>query len=61
METTIKISSGEKGWLRVRLPYAPERVAKIKTIAGRRWDGAEGLWLVPDGGAMAERLRALTR
>jgi hypothetical protein len=38
---SIQIKPGEAGRLIVLLPYTPERVAKIKTVAGRRWDSKE--------------------
>ncbi|HID87208.1 MAG TPA: integrase, partial [Anaerolineae bacterium] len=38
------------------LPYAPERVAKIKTIPGRRWHPEEKYWTVPRTDGMVERL-----
>jgi len=37
----IRIRPGESGRLIVVLPYAPERVEKIKTIPGRRWHSEE--------------------
>lgn len=37
----IQIKPGEVGRLIVRLPYTPERVAKLKTIDGRRWHPKE--------------------
>ena len=43
----IRIGPGEEGRLIVRVPYAPERVAKIKTLAGRRWHQQEQYWTVP--------------
>ncbi len=45
--------------LLVELPYSPERVAKIKTIAGRRWDPARRCWTVPDHDDAVARLKAL--
>ena len=33
----IVIRPGTEGRLIVLLPYSPERVAKIKSVAGRRW------------------------
>jgi len=33
---SIQIKPGEPGRLIVLLPYTPERVAKIKTVVGRR-------------------------
>lgn len=33
----IQIKPGEAGRLIVLVPYSPERVAKIKTVTGRRW------------------------
>jgi len=44
---TIQIREGEAERLIVLLPYTPERVAKIKTVAGRRWHQQEKHWTVP--------------
>jgi integron integrase len=44
---TIQIREGESGRLIVLLPYTPERVAKIKTVAGHRWHQQEKHWTVP--------------
>lgn len=43
----IRIRPGEDGQLIVQLPYAPDHVAKIKTVAGRRWHAREQYWTVP--------------
>ena len=43
----IRISPGEEGRLIVRVPYSPDRVAKIKTVDGRRWHQQEKHWTVP--------------
>ncbi len=43
----IQIRAGEEGRLIVRVPYSPDRVAKIKTIVGRRWHQQEKHWTVP--------------
>ncbi len=50
---------GENGRLIVRLPYSPERLAKIKTIAGRRWHDQEKYWTVPNEADMPARLTDL--
>ena len=55
----IRIGPGEKGRLIVILPYTPERVAKIRTVDGRRWDTALKHWTVPKSDDMPARLRAL--
>jgi len=47
-QSTIRVEPGEAGRLIVRLPYSPEGVAKIKSMAGRRWHGPEKYWSVPD-------------
>jgi integron integrase len=44
---TIQIREGEAERLIVLFPYTPERVAKIKTVAGRRWHQQEKHWTVP--------------
>lgn len=33
----------------MELPYAPDHVAKIKAVAGRRWHAKEQHWTVPQG------------
>lgn len=43
----IRIRPGEDGRLIVQLPYSPDHVAKIKTVAGRRWYDRERHWTVP--------------
>lgn len=55
----IQIKPEEAGRLIVLVPYAPERVAKIKTIAGRRWDPKERYWTVPHTEAALTDLLAL--
>jgi integron integrase len=43
----IQIKPGEPGRLIVLVPYFPELVAKMKTVAGRRWHQGEKYWTVP--------------
>lgn len=45
----IRVRPGEGGRLIVQIPYSPDQVAKIKTIAGRRWHAQERHWSVPQG------------
>lgn len=45
----IRIRPREDGQLIVQLPYSPDHVAKIKTVAGRRWHAKERYWTVPQG------------
>ncbi len=45
----IRIRPGEAGRLIVQLPYSPDHVAKIKTMAGRQWHAKERYWTVPKG------------
>lgn len=59
MAASIEIRPGDDGRLRVVLPYAPERVEKIKTIPGRRWDAGQKHWTVPATTGMVERLVSL--
>ena len=40
----------------VVLPYTPERVAKIKTVLGRRWHAPAKHWTVPRSDEMRSRL-----
>ena len=58
-QAPIRIEPGESGRLIVRLPYTPERVAKIKTVDGRRWHGAEKYWSIPRDEEAPARLAAL--
>lgn len=44
---SIQIRPGKAGRLIVLLPYTPERMDKIKTVAGRRWHQEERCWTVP--------------
>lgn len=55
----IQIRPGEAERLIVLVPYTPERVAKIKTVAGRRWDSKERYWTVPHTDAALADLLAL--
>ena len=55
----IQIRAGEAGWLIVRVPYTRERVAKVKTVAGRRWNAKEQYWTVPNTHETLCHLRAL--
>lgn len=55
----ITIRPGANGRLLVLFPYAPDLVAKIKTVPGRRWHGPEKYWSVPDEEGARERLLAL--
>lgn len=43
----IRIGLGEEGRVIVPVPYSPARVAKIKTVPGRRWHRGEQYWTIP--------------
>jgi hypothetical protein len=43
----------------VLLPYSSERVAKIKTVAGRRWHQGEKYWTIPHTDSALAYLRTL--
>ena len=43
----IQIRPGQAGRLIVLLPSSPERVEKIKAVAGRRWHPEGRYWTVP--------------
>jgi hypothetical protein len=45
----IRIKPGDTGRLIVQLPYSLDHVAKIKSMAGRRWHAKEQHWTVPQG------------
>lgn len=47
LSDVIRIKPGEEGRLIVQLPYSPDHVAKIKTLAGRRWHARERHWTIP--------------
>jgi hypothetical protein len=54
----IEIKPGEAGRLIMLFPYSSERVAKIKTVTGRRWHQQEKHWTVPHtNGAIAHLKR----
>ncbi|MCI0484669.1 MAG: phage integrase N-terminal SAM-like domain-containing protein, partial [candidate division NC10 bacterium] len=55
----IQIKPGEGGRLIVVVPYDSDRVAKIKTFAGRRWHREDKFWTVPYTDGAVARLRAL--
>lgn len=56
---SIRIRPGKKGRLIVLVPYSPERVAKIKTVVGRRWHQSEKLWTIPHTDSALSHVRAL--
>ena len=39
----IRMSAGARGRLIVQVPYSSDHVAKIKTVAGRRWHAKNGI------------------
>ncbi|WP_447861609.1 integron integrase [Nitrospira calida] len=55
----IQIKRGHAGRLIVLVPYPPERVAKIKTVAGRWWHPKEKYWTVPDTDGTLRQLLTL--
>lgn len=55
----IQIRRGEEGRLIVRVPYSPDRVAKIKTVVGRRWHQQDKHWTVPQTNGAITHLLAL--
>ena len=55
----IRIRPGVEGRLIVQLPYSPDHVAKIKTVAGRRWHAKERHWTVPPGDGTLGKLLGL--
>jgi hypothetical protein len=46
-EEAIHLAAASAERLKVVLPYHPDRIAKIKTVAGRRWPPKERYWTVP--------------
>lgn len=59
MPEPIKISLSGDGRVVIRLPYTPERVAKMQTVPGRCWHAPERIWTVPLTPEMPEALLAL--
>lgn len=55
----VQLEPTRENRLIVRFPYSPDRVAKIKTIPGRRWHDRERYWSVPNEEGMAARVTAL--
>lgn len=55
----IQVVRGGEGRLIVRLPYSPERVAKIRTIPSRVWHAEERYWSVDDTPDMPAALLTL--
>lgn len=43
----VEVRLGDDGRLEVRFAYAPDLIARIKGIPGRRWVGRERCWTVP--------------
>lgn len=52
----IRVAQGEGGRLLVRLPFSADRLARIKTVSGRRWVAEQKSWSVPDKPGMGARL-----
>lgn len=44
---SIQIAPAEAGRLKVILPFHPDRIAKIKSVTGRRWHAEGQYWTVP--------------
>ena len=55
----IQVKPGEPGRVIVVIRYDPERVAKIKSIPGRRWHPEEKCWSAPRSEDIVERLLSL--
>ncbi len=55
----IQIRPGEAGRLIGLVPSTPERVAKLRTIPGRRWPPKEKYWTVPHTDGTIAHLLAL--
>ena len=55
-EERIGITAGAPGEMIVRFTYTEDRVERIRTIAGRRWDRETKSWIVPRGRACLDAL-----
>ncbi|MFN3533745.1 MAG: hypothetical protein ACK41Q_14790 [Candidatus Brocadia sp.] len=53
--SSILLKGGSNGRLMVAPPYSAERVARMKTIPGRRWHPEEKCWRVPNADGVIER------
>jgi site-specific recombinase XerD len=60
-EAVICVRPAKEGHIIVEFPYNPGRVAKIKTIPGRRWHPEEKHWTVPYTDGVLKELQALFR
>lgn len=52
---SIKLTE-ENGELLVRFSFSEEKVRKIKTISGRRWDSDQRAWILPMSDGQMQRL-----
>ena len=59
LKDPIQIKPGGAGRLMVFMPYSTDLIAKIKTIAGRRWHQGEKCWSVPHTDGTLRHLRTL--
>ncbi|MBI2362357.1 MAG: integron integrase, partial [Elusimicrobia bacterium] len=59
MDLPIRVTPIKGGRLAVSLPYSQERLSRIKTVSGRRWDADNKVWSVPDRPGMLEHLKEL--
>ena len=57
----IRISPSKNGYLTVHLPYSPVRLARIRSISGRRWNSKKKEWLIPQREDTIQQLRTLFR
>ncbi len=55
----IQLFPKEDGRIIVSFPYTPERVKKIKTVPGRKWDFQKKHWSVPHTDTMIQNLLTL--
>ena len=55
----IRIYPGKAGRIAVALPYTGDRIVRIKTLSGCRWDAEETCWTVPYSARVVQRLLAL--
>jgi len=53
----IRLSPKTDGRIVVFFPYTPDRVARIKTVSGRRWDSQKKHWTVPHTDAVIAQLQ----
>lgn len=56
---SIKLEKGQPGHLLLSFDYDEEKINKIKTIPGRKWDADIKKWILPDNKNTIDKIRKL--